>query len=196
MDRLKLTVLASGYGSTLANLCDQKDFEIVLAVSQNTNVLPVVKDRGLAFLLAPWNDLIFKVARTVETDLVISAGWTKLLKVPADFQGRVLNIHPSLLPKYGGKGMYGLFVHEAVLRAKEAMSGCTVHVVDDQYDHGEIISQGFARVDQNDTVESLQARVQASERELYPIAIRKYWKDRFQGKPPTWQQIAASVGKP
>jgi phosphoribosylglycinamide formyltransferase-1 len=194
MDRIKLAVLVSGYGSTLANLCGQEDFDIVLVASQNTNALPVVLDRKLPFLLAPWDELIFKAAHAMEADLIICAGWTKLLKVPPLFAGRILNIHPSLLPKFGGKGMYGSYVHAAVLRAKETISGCTVHVVDDEYDHGEIIAQGFAKVLPDDTVEKLQARVQSCEREFYPIAIRKYWSERCKNKMPTFEQMMAMIG--
>jgi len=82
-----------------------------------------------------------EMLRSPEVDLVCLAGWLHLLPIPADFRHRVLNIHPSLLPAFGGKGMYGHHVHEAVLEYGAKVSGCTAHYVDDQYDHGAIIAQ-------------------------------------------------------
>jgi phosphoribosylglycinamide formyltransferase-1 len=98
-------------------------------------------------------------------------GWMRFWDQPADVRGRVFNIHPSLLPAFGGRGMYGLHVHRAVLAAGVALSGCTVHLVAGAYDSGPVLAQRQVAVMPGDTPETLQARVQASERELYPQAI-------------------------
>ena len=91
---------------------------------------------------------------------------------PIPNKGRVLNVHPALLPKYGGQGMYGHHVHEAVLAAGETESGCTIHITDEEYDHGPIILQRTVPVLPGDTPDTLAERVQAAEREAYPEAVR------------------------
>jgi phosphoribosylglycinamide formyltransferase 1 len=111
---------------------------------------------------------ILEALRRYEVDLVLLLGYMKLLgpKTTAGYRGRILNTHPALLPRYGGKGMYGARVHEAVLAAGETETGVTVHLVDEEYDHGEIISQCRVRVAPGDTVESLSARVLEREHEF------------------------------
>jgi folate-dependent phosphoribosylglycinamide formyltransferase PurN len=108
------------------------------------------------------------------TDLLVLAGWLKLLTVPSKWFNKVLNIHPSLLPKYGGKGFYGIKVHEAVIEAGETESGCTVHLVDNNYDTGRILQQEKISVRRFETPQTLQQRVQSVERELYPKVIDHY----------------------
>jgi formyltetrahydrofolate-dependent phosphoribosylglycinamide formyltransferase len=106
-------------------------------------------------------------------DLVCLAGFTRLLpgKIVQAFEGHILNIHPALLPKFGGKGMYGKRVHEAVIAAGESESGCTVHWVTEQYDEGEIVLQMRCPVEPDDTPDSLSARVLALEHRAYPAAV-------------------------
>jgi phosphoribosylglycinamide formyltransferase-1 len=99
------------------------------------------------------------------------AGWLHLLPIPNDFRYRVLNIHPALLPSFGGKGMYGHHVHEAVLAYGAKVSGCTVHYADDTYDTGPILVQKCVPVLEGDTPTSLAARVFEAECEAYPEAI-------------------------
>jgi phosphoribosylglycinamide formyltransferase-1 len=99
-------------------------------------------------------------------------GFLKHVLIPPDFENRVLNIHPALLPAFGGNGMYGLRVHEAVLAAGSKVSGCTVHFVDNVYDHGPVLLRREVTVMADDTPESLQARVFAAECEAYPAALR------------------------
>lgn len=96
-----------------------------------------------------------------DVELVLLAGYMKLLgpRTIAEYRGRILNIHPALLPKYGGKGMYGMRVHQAVLTAKEEQTGVTIHLADEEYDHGEIIAQCTVPVEESDTSETLSARV-------------------------------------
>ena len=99
------------------------------------------------------------------------AGFLHYLPIPAAWRGRVVNIHPALLPKFGGKGMYGDRVHQAVIEAREKESGCTVHWVDDVYDHGAVILQKRVPVRPDDTAEDLAHRVFDAECEAYPEAI-------------------------
>lgn len=108
-------------------------------------------------------------------DFIVLAGYMK--RVPREvvraFRDRMVNIHPALLPKHGGKGMYGLHVHEAVIAARERLSGATVHYVDEEYDHGRIVLQRSVPVFAEDTPETLAARVLEAEHALYPDAIRQ-----------------------
>jgi Folate-dependent phosphoribosylglycinamide formyltransferase PurN len=96
------------------------------------------------------------------------------------FQNRIVNIHPALLPKFGGDGMYGMRVHGAVIEAKEKYSGATVHLVDDHYDHGPVILQKKVLVEPEDTVETLAARVLKIEHEIYPEAVRLFAEGKIK----------------
>ncbi len=109
------------------------------------------------------------------TNLIALAGYMKLLppQLIARFRSRILNIHPALLPKFGGRGMYGHHVHEAVLAAGERESGATVHLVDEAYDHGPVLMQKRVPVLPGDTPDTLAGRVLAVEHELYPEALRR-----------------------
>ena len=107
-----------------------------------------------------------------DVDLVIQAGLLRKYLFPEHYRGRVFNTHPGLLPKYGGQGMYGHHVHEAVLAAGETESGCTVHITDEEYDHGPMILERRVPVLPDDTPDTLAERVQAAEREAYPEAVR------------------------
>lgn len=113
----------------------------------------------------------FARAEAAGATAVALCGWLKKLVLPPAWRDRVVNIHPALLPGHGGPGMYGMRVHEAVLRAGETGSGCTVHVVDDQYDHGRILAQARVPVLPGDSPEALRDRVYAQEMALYPVAL-------------------------
>jgi folate-dependent phosphoribosylglycinamide formyltransferase PurN len=113
-------------------------------------------------------------------DLVVLAGYLKPLRVDPPFVGKVMNIHPALLPAFGGKGMYGMNVHRAVLASGSRESGCTVHFVDEVYDNGPIILQERCEVRRDDTAETLAARVFALECEAYPRAIGLYAAGRLR----------------
>ncbi len=108
-----------------------------------------------------------------DTDLIVLAGFLSILKTPVieKFKGKIINLHPSLLPKFGGKGMWGIHVHEAVLAAGETESGATVHYVTAEIDEGEIIIQGKCKIFENDTPETLAQKVHAVESEILPKAI-------------------------
>jgi folate-dependent phosphoribosylglycinamide formyltransferase PurN len=124
--------------------------------------------------LEAFSAAIFDRCRAVQADLVICGGFLALLKIPSDFTLRVMNIHPSLIPAFCGQGMHGRHVHEAVLARGCKLSGCTVHFLDDNYDHGPIILQRPVPVLDGDTPSSLAARVFAAECRAYPEAIRLY----------------------
>ena len=117
-----------------------------------------------------------------ETNLVILSGYMKMLgpQTLTRYCGRILNVHPALLPKFGGKGMYGRLVHEAVLAADERVSGVTVHIVDEEYDHGPIVAQCKVPVLDGDTVESLMKRVQAREREFFVETLQRISRDQIK----------------
>ncbi len=113
--------------------------------------------------------------RVNRVDLVVLAGYMRKLgpKVLAAYQRRILNVHPALLPKFGGQGMYGTRVHEAVIAAKETQSGVTIHLVDEVYDHGAVVAQATVPVSPDDTAETLAQRVQSEERLLYAETLRR-----------------------
>jgi len=116
----------------------------------------------------------YREAEAKGADIICLCGWLKKLTVPTRWQGRILNIHPGLLPQYGGPGMYGMHVHRAVLAAGDGESGVTVHLVDGEYDHGQVLAQLPVLVLPGDTPEDLQRRVYAAEMELYPRALAAY----------------------
>ena len=126
-----------------------------------------------------FSEACYRASEGAGADLICLCGWLKKLAVPARWEGRILNIHPGLLPRYGGPGMYGMHVHRAVLEAGEAESGATVHLVDGEYDHGRILQQQRVTVLPGDTPEDLQKRVYAAEMELYPSALSAYLAERF-----------------
>jgi formyltetrahydrofolate-dependent phosphoribosylglycinamide formyltransferase len=197
--KLRLVVLISGAGTTLRNLIDkiaagQLRAEITAVVSSSREAkgllhaaaahIPasVVEPKSFA-APADFSVAVFDCCRAAKADLVVMGGWLKLLTIPPDFAGRVINIHPALIPSFCGKSMYGPRVHEAVLAAGAKVSGCTVHFVDDHYDHGPIIAQRSVPVLDGDTPDSLAARVFAAECELYPYVINSI-ADRLLALPP------------
>jgi formyltetrahydrofolate-dependent phosphoribosylglycinamide formyltransferase len=187
---INLAVLVSGSGTTLQNLIDEiragrLDASIKLVVGSKPDLLGVKRaaDAGIPTAVVSrksYTDLevfggdVWTHVDAANVDLVCCAGWLSLLPIPKRYEGRMINIHPSLLPKFGGKGMYGRHVHEAVLKAGEKTSGCTVHFVDDKYDNGPIILQRTCPVMPDDTPETLAARVFVEERIAYPQAIREF----------------------
>lgn len=125
-----------------------------------------------------FSEACYHLAEEAGAEVICLCGWLKKLAVPARWEGRILNIHPGLLPQWGGPGMYGLHVHRAVLAAGEAESGATVHLVDGEYDHGRILEQVRVPVLPGDAPEDLQKRVYAAEMELYPRALAAYLAER------------------
>jgi phosphoribosylglycinamide formyltransferase-1 len=185
---IQLAVLLSGGGTTLQNLIDriesgQLDAEITCVISSRADAggieraekhgLPVtiVNRSDYTGDLASFNRDIWNVIRRHHVDLVVLAGFMSLIEIPEEFNLRIINIHPALIPAFSGKGMYGRHVHQAVLEYGVKITGVTVHFVDDVYDRGPIILQEAVPVLPNDTVDSLFDRVQQTEREIYPRAI-------------------------
>jgi phosphoribosylglycinamide formyltransferase-1 len=121
-----------------------------------------------------YSEACYRAAEGAGAEIICLCGWLKKLTVPPRWEGRILNIHPGLLPRFGGPGMYGMHVHRAVLAAGEAESGATVHLVDAEYDHGRILDQVRVPVLPGDTSEELQKRVYAAEMDLFPKALAAY----------------------
>jgi phosphoribosylglycinamide formyltransferase-1 len=185
---LKLAVLISGSGTTLVNLVEairagtlNCTIDLVIGSRASLTGLERATDAGLPVAVidprnfsnaAFFSDSIFQAIENSKVDLVCLAGWLHLLQIPSQLEGKVLNIHPSLLPRFGGKGMYGLKVHQAVIDARCAMTGCTVHLVDNQYDNGPVLLQRTCPVLPDDTASTLAARVFEEEKIAYPEAIR------------------------
>lgn len=184
----RLAVLISGGGTTVANLAEkiasgELEAELTVAICSNPASYEKLKARNLgipAHLIArkdhadtaAFSGAIFRIIRDADVDLVCLAGFLCLLQIPDDFVYRVLNIHPALLPAFGGKGMYGHHVHEAVIQHGCKVSGCTVHFADQTYDTGPILVQRTCPVLPADTADTLAARVFAEECIAYPEAIR------------------------
>lgn len=156
---------------------------IVLVVSTSPKAGAVSRAEGLGLrcVVVPaagsrdqeaFSRAVFEQVEAAGADLVCLAGFLYFLAIPSRWVGRVINIHPALLPEFGGKGMYGHHVHEAVIAAGRRESGCTVHYADNEYDHGQIILQKRCSVHPGDTPDALAARVFALECEAYPEAIR------------------------
>jgi phosphoribosylglycinamide formyltransferase-1 len=184
---LPIAVLISGGGTTLRNLIERirsgtLPVEIRLVISSNPAArgLEFANDAGIRSLVVERNksaseqafsEAIFGACRAAGVRYVVMGGFLKHVLIPADFEGRVVNIHPALLPAFGGQGMYGIRVHEAVLAAGVKTTGCTVHYVDNEYDHGPVILQVPVNVELGDTPEALQARVFEAECRAYPQAL-------------------------
>ena len=194
--RLRTVVLLSGGGTTLQNFIDlqeagQLPIEIVRVISSRQDAygitralnhnIPTTTIHRKDF--AAWGAYNEKVARTVKDaapDLILLAGYMHLFRPDPKFFGRIMNIHPALIPAFCGKGLYGHHVHKAVLEQGVKITGATVHFVDEQYDTGPIILQKAVEVQDDDTPDTLAERVQAAEREIYPEAVRLFAENRLQ----------------
>jgi len=150
-----------------------------LARAQHAGLEAVLVDRK-ACSADQFDRKIADALRRAEADLVCMAGFLCHWRIPPDFEHRVMNIHPALLPEFGGKGFYGHHVHEAILAAGRKVSGCTVHFADNEYDHGPIIVQRTVPVLPDDTADSLAARVFEQEKRAYPDAIRLFAAGRLR----------------
>jgi phosphoribosylglycinamide formyltransferase-1 len=193
---IRLAVLLSGNGTTLQNLLDRiadgrLKARVVLVVAnradaygleraERAGVPTVVVDRKAFASREEFSRQIFDLCREANAELVCLAGFLQLLHIPDDWLGRVMNIHPALVPAFCGKGFYGHRVHEAALNYGVKVSGCTVHFADNVYDHGPIILQRTVPVLDSDTPETLAARVFEEECEAYPEAIRLFAEGRLR----------------
>ena len=193
---LRVAVLLSGGGTTLQNLLDHAadgrlPAHVVQVVSSNPQAFGLVRaehagvptavvERKVCPSRQEFSRRIFDPCRAAAADLICLGGFLQLLSVPDDYRGRILNIHPSLIPAFCGKGFHGRHVHEAVLQAGVKVSGCTVHFLDDEYDHGPIVAQRVVPVLEDDTPETLAQRVFMQECELYPEAVRLFAEGRLR----------------
>jgi phosphoribosylglycinamide formyltransferase 1 len=196
MAPIRLAVLLSGGGTTLQNVLDRIAdgrlvAEIVLVISnrydaygldraERAGIPTAVVQRADCASRDEFGGRIFQLIREYKADLVCLAGFLQLLPIPDDFLGRVLNIHPSLIPAFCGKGYYGHHVHEAALEMGVKVSGCTVHFADNVYDHGPIVLQRTVAVLEDDTPDSLAARVFEQECEAYPAAVQLFADGRLK----------------
>jgi phosphoribosylglycinamide formyltransferase-1 len=190
MGKLRLAILVSGSGRSLENLAEliareELDCKLGLVLSDRDGVkaLERAERLGIEHVALSYRELgsaqafsqrAFQEIEARGCNRVVLAGFLRLLKLPDGWEGRVMNIHPSLLPKYGGKGFYGEHVHRAVIEAGETLTGCTVHLIDDHYDQGNILLQREVPVHADDTPETLGARVFEEEKRALPDAIRMW----------------------
>jgi len=196
MNKLKLAVLLSGSGRTLDNIQDHiasgdLPAEVVVVVGSRPDALGLEKARarGVDAHCVPrkaypdhdtFSAAITDVISPYEPDLIVLAGFMHLFRIPDRYQGKVMNIHPALIPAFCGHGYYGHRVHQAVLDYGAKVSGCTVHFADNRYDHGPIIIQRTVPVLEDDTPDALAARVFEQECEAYPEAIRLFAQGRLE----------------
>jgi len=195
-DPIRLAVLLSAGGTTLQNLIDRiaaqtLHAEIAVVISNNADaygleraqkvgIRAAVVDRKDAGSREEFSRRIFGACRSANVDLVCMAGFLQLIIIPDDFLGRVMNVHPSLIPAFCGQGFYGHHVHDGVLAYGAKISGCTIHFADNQYDHGPIILQRPVPVLDNDTADALAARVFEQECAAYPEAIRLFGEGKLR----------------
>lgn len=181
----RLSIFVSGNGTNLQRIAEyfanNPEVEIANVVCNNPKAYSIERAKRLGIPLRMITKEEFKSQAFVEEmqsldlDLIVLAGF--LWKIPLDlvnaFPNRIVNIHPALLPKYGGKGFFGEHVHEAVVAAKEAQSGITIHYVNELYDSGEIILQARVGLDKNETPDSLAAKIHQLEQAYFPVAIEQ-----------------------
>ncbi|MDG1896085.1 MAG: phosphoribosylglycinamide formyltransferase [Fuerstiella sp.] len=193
---VRLGVLISGGGTTLLNFLDcirngSMNAEIPLVVASHPDCRGVQRavDAGLDCVsicrkdfsdIAEFSSAVFDALRLKQVDLVALAGYLSLLHIPDDFRHRVLNIHPALIPAFCGKGMYGHHVHEAVVARGAKVSGCTVHLADNEYDQGPIVLQSSVEIPDGATAEEVAALVFDREKIAYPEAIRRVISGLFE----------------
>ncbi|MCH2212460.1 MAG: phosphoribosylglycinamide formyltransferase [Fuerstiella sp.] len=192
---VRLGTLISGGGRTMLNLADRiqdgslsAEIPVVLASRSDCIGIDRARTAGLVCQtlqrsrfdsVESFSDAVFDRMREQSVDLVVMAGFLCLLKIPDDFALRVLNIHPSLIPAFSGQGFYGNRVHQAAIKRGVQVSGCTVHFVDNEYDHGPIIVQRSVTIPDHATPEQLAALVFEQEQIAYPEAIRQVTSGRL-----------------
>jgi phosphoribosylglycinamide formyltransferase-1 len=191
--------LISGGGTTLKNLIERQfkgdlpiDIRLVISSRDGVGGLLFAEEAKIPSLILrrkdypspeTYREAIFSPIRQAGAKCVVMGGFLQHLLIPTDFEHRVVNIHPSLIPAFCGQGYYGLKVHQAAIDYGVKVSGCTVHFVDDHYDHGPVILQRACPVMDDDSPESLQKRVFALECEALPDALRMFAEDRIRISP-------------
>ena len=193
----RLSIFVSGNGTNLQRIAEyfvnNPEVEIANVVCNNPKAYSIERAKNLGIPLRMitkqdfHSEAFVQEMQALDVDLIVLAGF--LWKVPEAlikaFPKRIVNIHPALLPKYGGKGFYGEHVHEAVVAAKEAQSGITVHYVNELYDSGEIILQARVSLDEKETPDSLAAKIHQLEQAYFPVAIEQVlFSDALAGRNP------------
>ena len=182
----RIAIFASGTGSNAKKITDYfkeqaKDISIALIVSNNpkAGALKVAEESGIKSILVTREifnqpEHLLEMLAKEQIDFIVLAGFLWLIpkKVISRFKGKIVNIHPALLPKYGGKGMYGITVHEAVKAAGEKETGITIHFVDENFDEGKIIFQKKCIIKEQDTPENISLKVRELEHKYYPLIIK------------------------
>ena len=195
MTLLRVAVLLSGAGTSLENLLERIDagevpaeVVVVIASKAKADGLERARQRGIPAVaisrrehpdVGDFNDAIHAELDRHDVDLVAMLGFLSPFETRGRWSGRVINVHPALIPAFCGKGCYGHHVHEAVLESGAKVTGATVHFADEEYDHGPTILQEAVAVEDDDTPETLAARIQAVERRLLPEAIRLFAQGRL-----------------
>ena len=195
-ERMNMAVLLSGGGTTLQNFVDlieagKLDARVAVVVSSRADAfgLERAKQHGIPTAVVAsrkfrdfeaMSDAIDIELQRHAVELVTMAGFMCFLRIPSWLEGRVMNIHPALIPAFCGKGWYGHRVHEAVIEFGAKLSGCTVHFADNEYDHGPIIIQRAVPVLDEDTPDTLAARVGVEERKAYPEAVQLFAEGRLR----------------
>ena len=186
MDRHKIAILVSGTGTNAINIIEYFEknsvADVTLVVSNKTDALAVEKAQNKGVKTIVFNNESFKkngevldYLRSESIDFIVLAGF--LMKVPNDiihaYPKKIVNLHPSLLPKFGGKGMYGNRVHRAVVEAQEPESGISIHYINEEYDEGAIIFQAKVSIEKKDSVEVLAQKIQQLEHRFFPKVIEQ-----------------------
>ncbi len=190
--RIKIAIFASGSGTNAENIIQyfsgKTSFEVALVVSNKQDAYVLERARkyevpSVVFSKSDFleTDKVLEVLHKYEIDFIVLAGF--LLRIPENllraYPQRIVNIHPALLPKYGGKGMYGDRVHEAVVAAGESESGITIHYINENYDEGSIIFQSSCKVLPSDTPHDVAVKVHALEYKYYPVVIEDVLSNRL-----------------
>lgn len=182
----KIAIFASGSGTNAQNIiesfAEDKNIEICRIYSNNKNAFVLKRAENFNISTTTFNrndffttDIVLNQLQDDGTDLIVLAGFLWLIpkNILKHYPNRIINIHPALLPNYGGKGMYGSFVHEAVIKAKEKESGISIHFVNEKYDEGEIIFQAKCTIDVNDNADSLAGKIHTLEYKHFPRVIKE-----------------------
>ena len=193
---LNLAILISGSGTTLQNLIDRindktlnANIQIVISSAPDTHGIKRAEQNSIPVAIVErkgfdnsdnFSNTIINEIEKYSVDLIILAGFLHLFKIPDKYTGKVMNIHPGLIPSFCGKGYYGHHVHESVIESGVKVSGCTVHFVDNEYDCGPIIIQRVVQVHEDDSPETLAQRVFKEECIAYPEAINLFAEGRLK----------------
>ena len=196
--KLRIGIFASHGGSNMQAIIDacrnnkiNGEVNVVISNNSNAGAMKKAENAGIpVYHLSGSNypgsdeldEVMLLVLKKYKVNIIALAGYMKKLgpMVISKFQDRILNIHPALLPKYGGRGMYGDKVHKAVIESGDKESGATIHLVNDKYDDGRIISQVIVQISEDDNPETLAAKVLVQEHHLYPITLDKISKGEIE----------------